>query len=103
MLRRHISLAERFEGLVRGDERFAMPIKSNFGLRVFCLAAGNEATDVLAERLAARQDIYIGGTKIHGTSYIRFSIDSQYVEERHIDRAWEIIQEETEAVLKATN
>ena len=98
MLRKHIELAGKFASLVSADSRFEIPIKPAFALVTFRVCDDEEKTQALCAAVRSRTDIYMDGAVIHGKTYLRYVPCSELTDEHHVDKAWEIIQEEAEKV-----
>ncbi|HEX9006048.1 MAG TPA: pyridoxal-dependent decarboxylase, partial [Bacteroidota bacterium] len=58
----------------------------------------NELNMALMERLNATGDLYISHTRLNGRVALRFVISQTTVEQRHVDRAWEVIRREAAAL-----
>mmetsp|Transcript_15635 Transcript_15635/g.15603 ORF Transcript_15635/g.15603 Transcript_15635/m.15603 type:complete len:200 (+) Transcript_15635:836-1435(+) len=91
MIRKHVELAKTLENLIKNDERFELCTKREFALIVFRMKGDDQKTSALIAKLKERKDIFILGTKLEGRPVIRLSMNSEYMEEEHIYRAWEII------------
>jgi len=99
-IREHVRLAEKFEGFVRGDDRFELVADRHFSLVCFRLKAGDDATRTLLEALNATGEFFLTHTVIpsserEGASMyaIRLAVGSVLVEEKHVDAAWAKIEE----------
>ena len=97
-LRKHIDLATKFANLVSEDSRLQIDIRPKFALVTFRVRDDEKRTQALCNAVKARTDIYMDGTVIHGKTYMRYVVCSTMTEEKHVERAWEIIQEEMEKI-----
>lgn len=52
-------------------------------------------------RVSGRNDIALTQTKMNGTFCIRFAIGAARTQKTHIDRAWQILQEEAQATISS--
>ncbi|CAG9320777.1 unnamed protein product [Blepharisma stoltei] len=91
MIRKHVELAKILENLIKNDDRFEFCTKREFALLVFRMKGDDQKTTELIGKLKERKDIFVLGTKLEGRPVIRLSMNSEYLEEEHIHRAWEII------------
>jgi aromatic-L-amino-acid/L-tryptophan decarboxylase len=91
LVRHHVRLAERFESLVRGDERFEVCAPRTMNLVCFRLRGDDAANEALLERVNASGRAYLSHTKLDGRHTLRMSIGQTRVEARHVDAAWELI------------
>lgn len=66
-------------------------------------AAQNALTQKLYEILDARNDISITKTLLNGVLSIRFAVGAVRTEERHIDYAFQLIQEQAKNVISNHN
>lgn len=93
MIRRHVRIAAHLESLIQQDARLEVIVKPNFGLVCFKVKEGNEATGELIKALESRKDIFLKGSEYKGIKFVRVVVSSEFVEQSHVERAFEIIQE----------
>jgi aromatic-L-amino-acid decarboxylase len=100
-VREHIRLAQEFAAWVRNDERFeiAAPVKLN--LVCFRLRSGDEANRLLMDRLNNTGDLYLTHTKLDGKLTLRLCVGQTNTQARHVERAWQRIQEEAGKLTKS--
>ena len=55
---------------------------------------GDEANQTLMERLNGSGDLYLTHTKLDGRVTLRFCVGQTNTQARHVERAWQRIQEE---------
>jgi len=93
-VREHVRLAQEFAGWVGGDARFeiAAPVKLN--LVCFRLRAGDEANQLVMDRLNTSGDLFLTHTKLDGKLTLRLCVAQTNTEARHVERGWKRIQEE---------
>jgi aromatic-L-amino-acid decarboxylase len=94
-IREHVRLAQQFVEWVRGDARFELAAPASLNLVCFRLRSGDEDNQRLMDRLNASGDLYLTHTKLDGKFTLRMCIGQTNTEARHVQRAWERIQEET--------
>jgi aromatic-L-amino-acid decarboxylase len=94
-VREHIRLAQQFAGWVRGDSRFELAAPAKLNLVCFRLRAGDNPTQTLMERLNRSGDLYLTHTKLDGKFTLRFCVGQTNTQARHVERAWQRIQQET--------
>jgi aromatic-L-amino-acid decarboxylase len=99
-IREHVRLAQQFVEWVRGDARFELAAPASLNLVCFRLRSGDEDNQRLMDRLNASGDLYLTHTKLDGKFALRLCIGQTNTEARHVERAWERIQEETAKLKK---
>ena len=95
-IREHVRLAQQFAGWVREDSRFALAAPAQLNLICFRLRAGDQANQRLMDRLNRSGDLYLTHTKLDGKFTLRLCVGQTNTQARHVERAWQRIQEETE-------
>lgn len=98
-IRKGVKLAELFEQLVKGDERFEVMAKRHLGLVVFRLKGENEITEQLLKQLNKDGKIHLVPARIKSNYIIRFTVTSYYTSEEDIRRDWNIIRTTAEQIL----
>ena len=98
----HMRLAQRFAGWVDESPRFERLAPVPFS--VVCFRArpeggdGDQDLDALNERLLdavnATGEVFLSHTRLNGTYALRLAIGHIRTEERHVRRAWEILNEQ---------
>jgi aromatic-L-amino-acid decarboxylase len=94
-VREHVRLAQEFAGWVRGDSRFELAAPALLNLVCFRLLAGDHANQLLMERLNGSGDLFLTHTKLDGKLTLRLCVGQTNTQARHVERAWQRIQEET--------
>ncbi|CAG2056800.1 unnamed protein product [Timema podura] len=89
----NVHLAERFERMVRSDERFEVPIPRHLGMVVFRLRGPNTLTETFLKTLNSRGHTYCGTSRFRGVSAVRFLLASQHSREEDILEDWKEIRE----------
>ncbi|MFI7436229.1 pyridoxal-dependent decarboxylase [Micromonospora haikouensis] len=90
-VRSHVALADRFAARVRADDRFVLAAPHPFSLVCFRLAAGDEASAGLLERVNATGRVFLTHTRVAGRFTLRLAIGSPLTTQSHVDDAWELI------------
>lgn len=93
-------MAERFESLVRADNRFEIPAKRHLGLVVFRLVGDNVITETLWKRLNSRGRIHCVPASLKGKYVIRFTVTSPRTTMDDIITDWKEIATVATLVLK---
>jgi aromatic-L-amino-acid decarboxylase len=94
-IREHVRLAQQFAAWVRGDSRFELAAPAYLNLVCFRLRAGDSANQQLMDRLNGSGDLYLTHTKLDGKFTLRFCVGQTNTQARHVERAWQRIQQET--------
>jgi aromatic-L-amino-acid decarboxylase len=93
-IREHVRLAQQFAGWVREDSRFELAAPVRLNLICFRLRAGDEANQLLMDRLNGSGDLYLTHTKLDGKFTLRLCVGQTNTQARHVERAWERILQE---------
>ncbi|XP_068140972.1 3,4-dihydroxyphenylacetaldehyde synthase 2 isoform X1 [Drosophila tropicalis] len=91
-VRKHISLAEQFEKLVKDDKRFELVAPRALGLVCFRPKGDNEITAQLLQRLMERKKIYMVKAEHAGCLFLRFAVCGMDPKPSDIDYAWSEIE-----------
>jgi aromatic-L-amino-acid/L-tryptophan decarboxylase len=94
-VRRHVALAQEFAAWVREDTRFELAAPAPLNLVCFRYRAGDAFNQALLDRLNCSGRLYLTHTRLSDRFTLRFCVGQTHTEFRHVDRAWELIQEET--------
>jgi aromatic-L-amino-acid/L-tryptophan decarboxylase len=94
-IREHVRLAQQFAGSVRDDARFELAAPAQLNLICFRLRAGDAANQRLMDQLNGSGDLYLTHTKLDGKLTLRLCIGQTHTQARHVERAWQRIQQET--------
>jgi aromatic-L-amino-acid decarboxylase len=97
-VRRHVALAQQFAGWVKLDDRFELAAPVPLNLVCFRHKAGDEANQALMDRLNRSGDLYLTHTRLNNRITLRLCIGQANTEGRHVERAWQRIQEEAAAI-----
>ncbi len=92
-IRQHVDLARRFAAWVRASDRFELAAEPPLNLVCFRHRGGDEATQRLMERLNQSGKLFLTHTRLNGKFTLRFSIGQTRTELRHVERAWQLMNE----------
>ncbi|XP_056111769.1 histidine decarboxylase isoform X1 [Rhinichthys klamathensis goyatoka] len=99
-IRHSVEMAKLFESLVQNDTNFQIPAQRHLGLVVFCLRAGNAATQELLRKLTKSGQMFLIPAAIGNKLIIRFAVTSQFTGAQDIHQDWRLIQEASREVLQ---
>lgn len=91
MVRHHVALADQLAGRLEDDPRFELVAPHPFALVCFRCTAGDDATERLAAAVNATGEVYWTPSILEDRPMIRVSVGQSRVEQRHLDRLWELI------------
>lgn len=100
-LRKHISLAEKMEQNIESHPDFELLAPRSLNLLCFrykpksatTIEESNNINQKLLNAINESGKIFMTHTKLNNRFVLRFVCGQTYLEERHIDKAWEIISE----------
>ncbi|HKM48754.1 MAG TPA: pyridoxal-dependent decarboxylase, partial [Terriglobales bacterium] len=95
-IREHVRLALQFATWVSEDSRFELAAPTQLNLVCFRLRAGDQANQLLMDRLNASGDLFLTHTKLDGKLTLRMCVGQTNTQARHVERAWQRIQQEAE-------
>jgi len=101
-IRRHVALAQEFVSWVRKDDRFEVAAPAPLNLVCFRLRGGDDANQMLMERLNRSGDLYLTHTRLDGKFTLRLCVGQTNTEARHVQTAWRRIQEEAAKISTLT-
>ena len=100
-VREHIRLARAFGAWVEADPRFEVMAPAPFSVVCFrarfarrAPAEQDEANQRLMDGVNASGEAYMSHTRLRGRMTLRLAVGNLRSEERHVRRAWELIQQE---------
>uniref|UniRef100_A0AAU8CHY9 TDC n=1 Tax=Corchorus olitorius TaxID=93759 RepID=A0AAU8CHY9_9ROSI len=104
-IRNHIKLAKYFENLVAEDPRFEVVTPRLFSLVCFRLLPPNnehycnELNHELLDAVNSTGKVFISHTVLSDKYILRFAIGAPLTEEKHVNAAWEVLQDKATALL----
>jgi aromatic-L-amino-acid/L-tryptophan decarboxylase len=93
-IRRHVRLAEQFEGWVRGEPGWELSAPRPFSTVCFRRAGSDEENEALLERVNAGGEIFISHTRLCGRYVLRLAIGNLRTTEADVRRAWDVLRRE---------
>lgn len=93
-VRRHVELAQEFLKWVQRDSRFEVAAPAPLNLVCFRHRGGDKSNKELMNRLNASGDLYLTHTRLNDRFTLRCCVGQTNTERRHVERAWQRIQEE---------
>ena len=92
-IRRHIDLAQDFASWIKESNRFELVVPPPLNLICFRHKRGDEMNRRLLEHLNRSGDLYLTHTTLDGRYTLRFCVGQTHTEQRHVQRAWQKIEE----------
>jgi aromatic-L-amino-acid decarboxylase len=92
-IRRHVALAQEFANWVSAHTRFELAAPAPLNLVCFRHRGGDAINHDLMDRLNRSGDLYLTHTRLDGKLALRLSVGQTNTERRHVERAWQRIQE----------
>ena len=92
-IRRHIELAQEFASWVKADSRFELAAPAPLNLVCFRHKGGDEVNQRIMDRLNRSGALYLTHTKLKDRFTLRMCIGQTGTERRHVQRAWDLIQQ----------
>jgi aromatic-L-amino-acid/L-tryptophan decarboxylase len=106
MVREHVRLAALFADWVKADPRFEIMAPVQLSLVCFRLNPGNmneeqltRLNQELLQRINSNGDVFMTHTSLRDKYTIRLALGSRTTQERHVKRAWEIVQQAADEIL----
>jgi len=109
-IRRHVAWAAWFESQVAADDRFELVAPNRLALVCFALKAGDAPTRALLERVNGTGEVFLSHTTSPGSGpnsgpgggryTIRFTPGATLTRFEHVARAWAIIAEAADDILR---
>ena len=93
-IRYHVQLAQSFLDGVRADSRFEVVAPAPLNLVCFRLRGSDEENQRLMERLNGSGDLYLTHTRLADRFVLRLCVGQTNTTAKHVERAWQRIQEE---------
>ena len=92
-VRQHVALAQAFAGWVEAHPRFELAAPAPLNLVCFRHVGGEATSQQIMDRLNRSGALYLTHTKLNGEFTLRFCVGQTYTEARHVEAAWQRIQE----------
>jgi len=92
-VRQHVAWAEKFECWINDDPAFELVMPRSLNLLCFRRLGSDDDNRALLQRLNQDGQVFLTHTVIDGRYCLRLCIAQTNTEFRHIERAWQLIQE----------
>jgi aromatic-L-amino-acid decarboxylase len=93
-VRRHVALAHEFAEWAKMDDRFEVMAPVPLNLVCFRYRGSDDENQRLMDRLNRSGDLYLTHTRLGDRFVLRFCVGQTNTEKRHVQHAWQRIQEE---------
>jgi aromatic-L-amino-acid decarboxylase len=93
-IRKHVELAQQFAEWVRKDQRFEIAAPAPLNLVCFRHKGGDDLNQSLMDRLNRSGDLYLTHARLNDRLTLRLCVGQANTTARHVERAWQRIQEE---------
>lgn len=97
-VRQHVALAQEFAAWVEKDPRFELAAPAPLNLVCFRHRGGDAVNQQILDRLNCSGQMFLSHTRLDDKLTLRMSIGQTNVERRHVQRAWERIDEAAAAI-----
>ena len=97
-IREHVRLAQEFASWVEQDSRFELAVRPPLNLVCFRLKSGDEANQQLMDSLNRTGKLHLTHTRLNNRMTLRLCIGQTNTEERHVRKAWQLIQQTAAAL-----
>jgi aromatic-L-amino-acid/L-tryptophan decarboxylase len=95
-VRKHVEMAQQFAEWVKQDDRFELAAPAPLNLVCFRHRGGDENNQRLMDRLNQSGDLYLTHTRLDGRLTLRLCVGQTNTAQRHVEWAWQRIQEEAD-------
>ena len=92
-IRQHVTWAREMAGWIEEDPRFELAAPVTLALVCFRHRGGEAANQQILDRLNASGKLCLTHTRLDGKLTLRLSIGQTNTQRRHVERAWQLIQE----------
>ena len=93
-IRYHVQLAQQFRAWLESDDRFEVIVPPPLNLVCFRYRGSDEQNQRLMDSLNTSGDLYLTHTRMGDRFVLRFCVGQTNTEARHVERAWQRIQQE---------
>jgi aromatic-L-amino-acid/L-tryptophan decarboxylase len=97
-IRQHVAWAGEFAQWIEQNERFELAAPVRLALVCFRHRGGDAVNQQILDRLNASGKIYLTHTRLDDKLTLRMAIGQTNTERRHVERAWQLIQEAAASV-----
>jgi aromatic-L-amino-acid decarboxylase len=100
-IRQHVALAQEFAGWVRASEQFELAAPAPLNLVCFRHVGGDEVNRQILEAINRTGKLYLTHTVLSGRYTLRLCVAQTNTKARHVEAAWQRIQEAAREVVAA--
>ena len=93
-IRYHVQLAQQFRSWLESDNRFEVVVPAPLNLVCFRYRGSDQQNERLMSSLNTSGDLYLTHTRLANQFVLRFCVGQTNTEARHVEHAWQRIQEE---------
>ena len=98
MIRRHVKQAQDFAQWVEDSTEFELAAPPSLNLVCFRHRAGNDFNERLLQEVNRSGAIYISHTRLNGDFTLRLCVGQRQTELRHVEKAWQVLQDTAQAL-----
>ena len=95
-IREHVRIAQRLASQIVEHPDFELAAPAHLNLVCFRHKAGDELNEAIMESVNSSGALFLTHTRLAGKMTLRMSIGQTHTQERHVQRAWELIREAAE-------
>jgi aromatic-L-amino-acid decarboxylase len=96
-VRHHVALAQAFARWVEADPRFELAVPPPLNLVCFRHVGGEAINKRILERLNASGELFLTHTRLDGALTLRLCVGQTHTEARHVEAAWQCVQQAADA------
>ncbi|RPH90348.1 MAG: aspartate aminotransferase family protein, partial [Calditrichaeota bacterium] len=100
-IREHVRLAQSFAAWIRSSDDFELVVEPPLNLVCFRHRQGDAVNQQIMDALNASGKLYLTHTKLNGRLVLRLSVGQTLTEKRHVQAAWELIQQSARNIMKS--
>jgi aromatic-L-amino-acid decarboxylase len=90
-IRKHVEIAQKFASWIQNSDDFELVVEPPLNLVCFRHKAGDDFNIRLMNEINEQGKIFFTHTKLNNQIVLRMSIGQTNTEEKHVEKAWEII------------
>ncbi len=91
VIRKHVRMAQDLGRKIDSDTRFERVAPVNFSVVNFRYKGTDDENRIILERVNTSGEVFLSGTVLNGRFAIHLAVGNWATEERHVNRAWELI------------
>ncbi len=99
-VRRHVDLAQQFKSWVEAHDQFELAAPAPLNLVCFRHLDSDARNQYIMDRLNQSGQLYLSHTRLDDKLTLRMSIGQTHTEQRHVERAWQLIQAAAQGYLE---